>query len=435
MQEVRKHALVLRLRWLAFDPVVAAVAAVLVAKPQVPKDLPLPREPPSLAAAIARPASPQGHAMGASQVVLQQSPAMADTVPLPPSPRCASPSSLHLRPASSAVSAFAAGAIASNVVARMPDPVDLQSPEAVADAAVAAAVAKVVAARRKMPGSPSLNSQRPTTAERQQLLARPASASTAAIAPAPAKAGAATWQAQPAADMSMQRSGSATLQTQARLPGSPTAMSSTRQAPAGGTLSPTRQHGGMPRADSLDPRDAARRRRESLVASRASDLPEPVRPPPAAEPSRLAPARPAEEAGSAEDSGDWTSWAIDSLAAAVSGGFFAAAAEGGARGGDGARLSTPPRTRQPPPLSPGSAASQVPPSPRSSPGGWMSALLGTSGEEEIEDGSQLRRGRREPEADDDDAPRPSNAAAHGAAAWHPWRSCAAAPGMALRDDD
>jgi hypothetical protein len=187
----------------------------------------------------------------------------------------------------------------------------------------------------------------------------------------------------------------------------------------------------------VDPRDAARQRRESAVAARDADAPplqaaqhaadEPV-------PSQRQHKQPdrAPEDASGAPSGDWTSWAVDSLAAAVAGGLAAvtAAADDAAAIAldEETGLFGTPKAKRTPASSPFGSPS---PSRAPSPSGWMDSFMPAV---ELEDGAQLRRGLRPPDnGDADGSPAAEDASlAISAAVWNPWRSCGSAPPV-LRD--
>jgi hypothetical protein len=145
------------------------------------------------------------------------------------------------------------------------------------------------------------------------------------------------------------------------------------------------------------------------------------------------PASAPEDASGAAPSGDWTSWAVDSLAAAVAGGLAAVAAAADdataiALDEETGLFGTPTAKRTPASSPFGSPSPSRAPSPSA---GWMDSFMPAV---ELEDGAQLRRGLRPPDnGDAQGSPAAEDAAlAISAAVWNPWRSCGSAPPV-LRD--
>ena len=307
----------------------------------------------------------------------------------------------------SAVSAFTAGASVHSGATSHAE-LDVSDPDAVAQAAVDAAVAKVNAKRKLLPTSPA--AVRSLPGERQKLF------NTAGIPRMPVN-----WGPQePTSPTRADASGLLTERPQF-------------DAADAVPVSPTAQ---LQRPD-VDPREAARQRRESMLAARAAESvqstapsPSPALLPPNATRAAVAMAPP--DAAGANDA-DWTTWAIDSLAAAVTGGLAAVAAAADEAAdvvqGTANREFTPGRTRpHAPPGSPARTLRDSPPSETSplSPSSWVASFLGT---EELEDGAQLRRGVRHDFADS--APTSADELP-GLDTWNPWRSCAGPPRGAIQ---
>ena len=178
---------------------------------------------------------------------------------------------------------------------------------------------------------------------------------------------------------------------------------------------------GASSTDGDDPRDAARQRREDVLAARAAAA---MRLHPAEDDETAsADTEPALHAGvpktaptvAAEDAtGDWTSWAIEGLSAAVTAAVAAATGEEvDAPGAAAAAVATP------------TAAEAA----ASSPTAWITSYILGDGSEDA-DGTEQHSGQQPP-ADGEDGDATEEEAA--VTAWNPWRECAAPPRPRTQD--